>query len=104
MKFPAFLRQHTVTVEPLLGTGPKGTVYGAPVEVRGLLRQQTKLVRNPAGEEATSSSQFFAPLETVAPARSRVTLPGGRTTTVIASVPQDGGKLPVPSHLEVQLQ
>lgn len=104
MRLPAYLKRHTVTVEPLLGMGAAGPQYGPAVEVRCLLRQSTRLVRNAAGDEVTSSSTLYAPLETTAPAKSRVTLPDGRRTTVIAAVPQDGGGLPVPDHLEVQLQ
>ncbi|MBW5420271.1 hypothetical protein GKQ77_01630 [Streptomyces sp. BG9H] len=91
-------------VEPYLGVSSVGDVFGPAVEVRGLLEQKTRLVRSPAGEEVTSSSTLRAPLETVAPAKSRVRLPDGRRTTVIAAVRQDGGGLPVPDHLEVQLQ
>ncbi|MEV2249404.1 hypothetical protein AB0I94_02405 [Streptomyces sp. NPDC050147] len=104
MRFPRFLQQHTVTVEPFLGNSSTGPLYGPAAEVRGLLEQTTRLVRNAAGEEVTSSSTFRAPLETVAPAKSRVHLPDGRRTTVIAAVRQDGAKLPTPDHLEVQLQ
>jgi hypothetical protein len=104
VKFPAFLKRHTVRVEPFLGNTGSGPKYGPATQVQGLLRRSTRLVRTPAGEEVTSSSTLYAPLATVAPAKSRVTLPDGRTTTVIASVPQDGGGLPVPDHLEVQLQ
>lgn len=104
VKFPAFLQRHEVSVEPFLGNASSGPRYGPATLVRGLLRRSTRLVRSPAGEEVTSSSTLYAPLETVAPAKSRVTLPDGRTTTVIASVPQDGAGLPVPDHLEVQLQ
>ncbi|WAL93998.1 hypothetical protein [Streptomyces sp. Je 1-369] len=104
MRFPRFLQRHTVLVEPFLGNSSTGSVYGPAVEVRGLLEQKTRLVRNAAGEQVTSSSTLRAPLETAAPAKSRVKLPDGRTTVVIAAVRQDGAGLPVPNHLEVQLQ
>jgi hypothetical protein len=104
VRAPTFLWRHTITVEPLMGNGPSGPVYGPPVTVRGLLRQQIRLVRGPAGDEVTSTSTVYAPLDTVAPAKSRVTLPDGRRTTVIAAVRQDGGGLPTPDHMEVQLQ
>ncbi|MFH8792196.1 hypothetical protein [Streptomyces sp. NPDC017941] len=101
---PSFLLRHTVVVEPFVGNSSTGPLYGPAVEVRGLLEQKTRLIRSPGGEEVTSSSTLRAPLETVAPAKSRVRLPDGRRTTVIAAVRQDGGGLPVPDHLEVQLQ
>ncbi len=104
MRFPRFLQRHAVMMEPYLGVSSVGDMYGPAVEVRGLLEQKTRLVRNAAGEQVVSSSTFRAPLETVAPAKSRVKLPDGRRTTVIAAVRQDGAGLPVPDHLEVQLQ
>ncbi|WP_028814431.1 hypothetical protein [Streptomyces flavidovirens] len=103
MSLPAFLLVHTVTVEAYLGDSAYEPLYAAPVSVRCFLDEQTKTVRNKAGEEATSSSTLYAPLETVCPAESRVTLPGGRQTTVITALKRDGGSLPTPDHLEVQL-
>ena len=65
------------------------------------------MARRPGRQQATSavtsSSTAYARLGTDAPAQSRVTLPGGRVTSVIAALRRDGGALPVPSHLEIQL-
>ncbi|MGW0550561.1 hypothetical protein [Streptomyces altiplanensis] len=52
----------------------------------------------------TSGSTLYAPSTTVAPAKSRVTLPDGRKTVVITAESLDGGGLPTPDHLEVALQ
>ncbi|MER7047731.1 hypothetical protein [Streptomyces jumonjinensis] len=101
---PGFLLRHTVTVEPYIGSGPTGAAYGPPAQVRCFVDEQTRLVRGPSGDQVTSSSTFYARLETVCPAKSRITLPGGRRTVVIAALRRDGGGLPVPDHLEVQLQ
>ncbi|MFI6279654.1 hypothetical protein [Streptomyces sp. NPDC050988] len=104
MLIPGFLLQHEVTVEAWEGESPYGPTYAAPVVVRCFLEEKTRMVRNPAGEEVTSSSTFYAlPTETC-PAKSRVTLPSGRVTTVIASYRHDAGTLPAPAHREVQLQ
>ncbi|WP_405543950.1 hypothetical protein OG478_22845 [Streptomyces phaeochromogenes] len=104
MLIPGFLLQHEVTVEAWEAEGPYGTKYADPVTVSCLLEEKTRMVRNPAGEEVTSSSTFYAlPTETC-PAKSRVTLPSGRVTTVIASYRHDAGTLPAPAHREVQLQ
>ncbi|MET9510759.1 hypothetical protein ABZX62_20255 [Streptomyces flavidovirens] len=102
---PAFLLRHEVTVEEYLGSSAYGPRYATPVTVRCLLEQKTRTVRDQGGEEVTSTSTFRAPLDTasVAP-ESRVTLPDGDTTTVIAALRHDGGGLPVPDHLEVQLR
>jgi hypothetical protein len=100
---PGFLLRHRVTVEPFLGNSSTGPRYGPPAEVQCFVEEKTRMVRSPAGEEVTSSSTVYARLSTVCPAKSRVTLPSGRTTTVIEAVRQDGGGLPTPDHLEVRL-
>ncbi|MER5769554.1 hypothetical protein [Streptomyces sp. NPDC001985] len=96
--------RHTVVVEPYVGSGPTGPVYGPPITVRCLVDDQTRLVRSATGDQVTSTSTLYARLETVCPAKSRVTLLSGRRTVVIAALRRDGGGLPTPDHLEVQLQ
>ncbi|MFF5980851.1 hypothetical protein ACFY78_18600 [Streptomyces olindensis] len=104
MKLPGMWLRHQVTVEPYEGNSAVGALYGDPVEVRCFLEEKNRLVRAPDGREVTSSSRFFCRLDAVnAPPESRVTLPGGRTTTVIDQQRHDGGGLPLPDHLEVQL-
>jgi hypothetical protein len=98
-----WLMQHTVTVEPYLGPSAYGPRYGPAAEVRCFLDEQTRMVRAGDGTQVSSSSTAYALLDTAAPAQSRVTLPDGRQTTVIAALRRDGGALPVPSHLEIQL-
>lgn len=101
---PRRLLRHQITVEPLLGQGPYGPQYGPPAVARCFLDQATRMVRSPGGEQITSSSTAYAPLATVAPPGSRVTLPDGRQTNVIAALRRDGSGLPTPDHLEVQLE
>lgn len=101
--FPAFLLRHDVTVEAYLGESAYGPRYGAPATVRGLLERSIRTVRGQNGEETTASATFRTRLDAGIEAEARVILPDGRTTTVIAVVPHDGGGLPVPNHLEVQL-
>lgn len=100
---PGWLLQHSITVEPYLGSSAYSPKYGPAVAVRCFLDQQTRTVRASDGTQTTSSSTAYARLDTVAPALSRVTLPDGRVTSVLASLRRDGGKFPVPSHLELQL-
>lgn len=95
---------HTITVEPRTGDSSTGPVYGPPVEVACLLDEQTRAVRTPGGEQVTSTSTAYADLETTAPPLSRVTLPGGRQTTVIQAKHRDGRRLGTPNHLEIQLE
>ncbi|MEU9606154.1 hypothetical protein [Streptomyces sp. NPDC048057] len=88
---------------PYIGDSAYGPQYGPATTVRCFLDDQTRTVRAADGQEVVSSSTVYAPLETVCPAESRVILPSGRETTVIAALRRDGGRLPVPSHLEIQL-
>lgn len=100
---PGWLLQHTVTIEAYDGAGPDGPTYDAAVSVRCFLDEQTRMVRATDGTQVTSSSTAYCRLDATAPALSRVTLPDGRVTSVIAALRRDGGALPVPSHLEIQL-
>ncbi|MFJ8992621.1 hypothetical protein ACIRQH_19770 [Streptomyces sp. NPDC102279] len=103
-RLPARYLIHEVTVEPYAGESSTGSLYGAPVPVPCLLDEQTRAVRTPGGEQVTSTSTAYANLSTTAPALSRVTLPDGRTTTVIQAKRRDGKRLGTPNHLEIQLE
>jgi hypothetical protein len=101
---PASLLRHTVMVEPYEGDSAYGPQYGDPVAVWCFLEQKTRLVRALDGREVTSSSTFYCRLDVVtAPPESKITLPDGRETTVIAEIRHSGGGLPTPDHHEVQL-
>ncbi|NUK07465.1 hypothetical protein HRW18_05435 [Streptomyces lunaelactis] len=98
--------KHTVTVEAYEGDAAYGPRYALPVAVRCFLEQKTRTVRDKTGQEVVSSGTFYARLDeaqAICPAESRITLPDGSTTLVIAALPRDGGGLPTPDHLEVQL-
>lgn len=97
-----FLR-HRVIVEPFTGEGPYGEKFGSPVEVRCLVEDKRHRVLDDKGTQVTASAVFRAPLATVCPVRSRVTLPDGRKTTAVRVARHDGGGLPTPDHLEVSV-
>lgn len=79
--------------------------FGPAVSVRCFLDAKVRLIRGaPEGDQLVSSSTAYAPLATVAPAESRVTLPDGRVTTVMQALRRDGGGLPTPDHLEIVLE
>ncbi|MEU6342220.1 hypothetical protein ABZ883_14910 [Streptomyces sp. NPDC046977] len=103
-RLPRRFMRREVTVEPYLGDGSHGPLYGPPTTVRCFLEERTRRVRDAEGREVTSSSTVYSDLAANCPPESRVTLPGGRQTTVIAALRHDGGGLPTPDHLEVQLQ
>jgi hypothetical protein len=101
---PRFLMRHEITIEPYLGSTSTGPRYGPATTVRCLVDEQTRGVRSPAGEQVTSTSTAYADPGTQAPQFSRVTLPSGRVTTVIQTKARDGGGLPTPDHVEIQLE
>ena len=103
-RLPRWLLRHRITVEPLTGQGPYGPVYGPPLAVRCFLDAQTRMVRDPGGDEVVSATTAYCPPGTAAAPGSRVALPDGRQTVVIAALDRSGGGLPTPDHLEVQLQ
>ncbi|MDQ0943271.1 hypothetical protein [Streptomyces sp. V1I1] len=103
MKLPGMWLRHEVTVEAYEGNSANGPKYGVAFTVRCFAEDKTRLVRSPTGEEVTSMSTFYARRGVTIPAKSRVTLPSGRKTTVIAVLDHHGGGLPTPDHLEVQL-
>ncbi|GAA2327533.1 hypothetical protein [Dactylosporangium salmoneum] len=93
---------HTVTIEPHAGSGAYGDVFGRPVQITPCIADQgRKLMRLPTGSTVVSMSRVYAPLATVCPDRSRVTLPDGQQTLVITTLRRDGGGLDVPEHLEI---
>lgn len=100
---PAFMLGHEVTVEPYTGSSAYGPLYGPPAAVACFLDQQTRTVRSPTGQEVTSTSTLYARPGLVCPAESRVTLPDGRITRVIARLDRSGGGMPTPDHVEVVL-
>ncbi|MGS2641682.1 hypothetical protein [Streptosporangium sp. G12] len=100
---PNWLLVHTVIVEPFEGEGPVGPEYGDETVVRCFVDDKPQLVRGPTGAEVVSGTTVYAPLDTVCPVGSRVTV-NGRVTTALTSSRRDGGGLPVPDHLEVVLQ
>lgn len=101
---PGWLLVHQVFVEPFEGEGPFGPEYGSQVPVRCFLDESRRYVRDATGTQVIAEATFHAPLATVCPPGSRVTLPSGRQTTAITSARRDGGGLPTPDHLEVTLQ
>lgn len=100
---PAWLLRHEVLVEPFEGTGPFGPQYGDQVTERAFVDEKRRLVRDAQGAEVVSETTVYMRLDAVCPAESRVTV-NDRTTYVITASRRDGGGLPTPDHLEVNLQ
>lgn len=103
---PEFM-QHECTFEPYAGTSGAGAeLYGAPVTLLGWLDPKRRTVRTAmtetnTGDEVIAEATFHTDRGPVIPNESRVTLPDGRTSRVVAVLDRDGGALPLPSHLEI---
>ncbi len=96
---------HTITVEPYEGSSGRGDIYGAPVQVTCFVDQKRRLVRAANGSQVVSSSTVFAPLDTVCPPRSRVTLPDGHAALVIGTAQhRAAGVAEAVEHLEITLE
>lgn len=101
---PGFLLVHRISIEPYAGNSAYGPVFGVAVAgVRCLVEEQNRLVRASNGDEVVSSTTVYCKPGTAAPAKSRITLPDGRVTTVIARLDRDGKGLGTPNHVELQL-
>ncbi|TMR97537.1 hypothetical protein [Nonomuraea basaltis] len=100
---PAWLLRHQVVIEPYLGDGAYGPVYGPPVTYPCLADDERRMVRDAEGNEVVSELTLTLLPGAVIPAGSRAKR-NGRTTTVIGSYMRDGGGLPTPDHVEVVCQ
>lgn len=105
-EIPAVLYERAgvdLTIEPYLGAGASGDVYGPPIAARAIVDARTRSVRSPTGDVVIAGATIYLPLSTVIPVGSIVTR-GDEKTLVLSQHRHDGGSLPVPSHLEVLLE
>lgn len=94
-------RTHTISVEPYLGSGAYGAVYGPPVSVQCRVQDEVRLVRSASGDEVVSSATVFCDPDVVITPESRVTVNGRVTTVLSVSNPSTGwSRL---DHLEASL-
>ena len=107
MNLPRWLLRHRIAVEPYAGDTAYGPTYGPPVEdVPALVEWKVRTVRAPDGRETTSTATVYGlpDLAAQCPPESRITLPDGRITRVIASAPHTAPGLPVPESSEVSCE
>ncbi|MER5413912.1 hypothetical protein [Streptomyces virginiae] len=103
-RVPPSLLRHRVRIEPYLGDGAYGPAYGAAAEHPALVSTTVRMVRSADGRAVTSTAQIIAAPGLDCPPGSRVTLPGGRVTTVIVSTGHTAPGLPVPASTEVMAE
>lgn len=100
-------QQHTLTFEPYLGQAGSGeALYGAAFTLVGFCDAKVRKIRvamteSNTGDEQLSEATFYTDRGPAVPVDSRVTLPDGRQSRVLAVLDRDGGALLVPSHLEI---
>jgi hypothetical protein len=99
----------TITVEALQGSGAYGDVYDSPADVGPcVVDESTRRVavqtQDAQGAEAVSSTTVFCPPGAIAPAGSRITLPSGHVTRVLAVSRLDAHGLNLPEHVELALE
>lgn len=105
MNAPRWLLRHRITVEPYQGDSAYGPTYGPPVaDVRALVSETVRTVRNREGREVTSTAQIIAEPGLTCPPGSRITLPSGRITTVLHTAAHTAPGLPVPQNTEVSCE
>lgn len=91
-----------VVVEPRIGSGPYGDVHGPPATHPAIVEAQRRFVRDSSGTEVVSETTLYCRITVDCPAGSKVTLPDGHITTVIAATPHSGhGNADLPEHLEI---
>lgn len=106
MSLLSMWKQHTVSVEPFLGTNGYGQdVWGPAVNVTGWLEQKVKNIRRPDGSETVSTAQHHCDLGPDIPPRSRGTFPDGRQSLVVLAAPLDAGTIRgIPQHLVIHFE
>lgn len=100
---------HTITLQAWQGAGAYGDVYADPTVVGPCVVDETTRrvavqTQDAEGREAVSSTQVYAPPGTDAPAGSRITLPSGRITRVLAVSRLDAHGLDLPEHVQLDLE
>lgn len=104
MPLPAQALRHEVTVEAYLGDGGRGPLYAAPVVVRCFLEQKTRMARTPDGRQVTSTASVYCNPGVVVTTEARITLPDGRTPTVIQVDINDTRGLVRGDHIAIRLE
>ena len=98
---------HTVSIERYTGSGAYGDTFADAANVDGLVDDGQKIIAGVNGQAISSTATVYLPIDTAdVPVKSKVTLPaefGGRECQVIAVARHDGGGLPLPECLEVNL-
>lgn len=97
---------HTITIYEMT-QGPYGPVKGPGTVIPGCwVSEETRLVRDRQGAQVVSTAQVAAPLSTEVDvdAQPIVCLPSGREAKVISVSRGEAPGLPLPEHLQINLE
>lgn len=101
------LLPHTITAEPLEGTGAHGEIYGAAVpNIRCMIDEARRMITGADGTEVVSEAFIYTRLAQAdkLTIKGLVTIPwDGRKREIIAVRRRDDGGLGAWQHLEVAL-
>ncbi|WP_406321047.1 hypothetical protein [Streptomyces sp. NBC_00519] len=101
-RVPGRLLRHRIAVEPYLGDSAYGPRFGPQAaDVPALVAAAHKQVADKDGRTVTATAQVIAAPDLDCPPGSRITLPGGRTTTALTVNEHTAPGLPVPASTEV---
>lgn len=103
MRLPAWWLRHTVVVEPYLGEGGTGPVYGPPVTVRCHLERSTESQRRGSDRAPRTSTLCIAGIEhaELLTLDARIS-DGGARVQVLSRAVHTAPGLPVPEHVELR--
>lgn len=103
MRLPRHWLRHTITVEPYLGEGGTGPLYGPPVTVRCHLERMRESARRGDDRAPRESTRCIAGIEhaPLLTLDARIT-DAGRRVQVLSRTEHTAPGLPVPEHVELR--
>lgn len=102
MRVPPWMLKHTVEVEPFVGEGAYGPVYGSPFTARALVTLKTGRILDRNGTEVVYDAVALFGPDTEVTIQSRVVWEGRKFTVIGLKKPV--GMTGKPHHIEVVLR
>ncbi|MFC8095370.1 hypothetical protein [Streptomyces sp. NPDC057301] len=104
-RVPGRFLRHRITVEPYLADTAYGPSFGPQVvDIPALVSAVRKQLADKEGRTVVATAQIIAAPGLDCPPGSRITLPGGRTTTALSVAEHTAPGLPVPASTEVMCE
>lgn len=104
-RVPGWLLRHRITVEVYQGDTAYGPSFGPQVvDIPALVAAAHKQLTDKDGRDVVATAQIITAPGLDCPPGSRITLPGGRTTTALTVNEHTAPGLPVPASVEVMCE